>query len=174
LGNGFTPPKTGSKSLLVAGGIGIPPLLALSRQIEEMGRGSELTLVYGDSTHERMIDLDHPLIPGIELVLYTEDGSFGSRGLVTDFITQRIEPGVTDLYVCGPNAMMKAVHGLTPGLHAVSQYSLEARMACGYGVCAGCAVSVGQDEDKNYVRVCADGPVLMGDLLTEASFPVSI
>lgn len=173
LGNGFTLPAEGSKSVLVAGGIGIPPLLALARRLVEMGRGEELTFLYGESSSGRLVDLEHRSIPGVEMLISTEDGSSGTKGMVTDLLADRID-GITDMYVCGPNVMLRAVHRMTVDLHAVSQYSLEARMACGYGVCSGCAVMVREGKDENYVRVCVEGPVLYGDRLIDASFPEDV
>ena len=86
---------------------------------------------------------------------------------MTDLLAERLDEPETNLYICGPNPMMKAVLELTSGKGLRSQYSLEARMACGFGVCSGCAMMTA---GSGYVRVCREGPVFDGDQLVEESF----
>ena len=175
LGSGFPDPPPGSRSLMVAGGIGLPPLLALVRRMAAIGRGKEITLLYGDASYDRMIDLGgEAKDAGVELLTCTEDGSCGFQGLVTD---RMAELGAADgyhLYVCGPNAMMRAVFDVGKGMCLTSHYSLESRMACGFGVCMGCAVAARDGDAEVYLRVCREGPVFSGDLLTDRSFPVAL
>ncbi|UCG39444.1 MAG: dihydroorotate dehydrogenase electron transfer subunit [bacterium] len=167
LGRGFALPPEGSRSLLVAGGIGLPPLLALAGRMEAMGRAGELTLLYGESRRERLADLQSGIFPDIEVRTCTEDGSCGTRGMVTDLLKAAGSGEDRHLYVCGPNAMMGAVLGLSGGRGLSAQYSLEARMACGFGVCSGCAVKV---TSGGYVRACREGPVFDEAELTMESF----
>jgi dihydroorotate dehydrogenase electron transfer subunit len=167
LGRGFALPPEGSSSLLVAGGVGLPPLLALARKMEALGRIGELSLVYGEASRDRLVDLKSGLFPGVESATCTEDGSCGTRGLVTGLLEARDYGEGRHLFVCGPNPMMKAVMDLVADRCLSAQYSLEARMACGFGVCSGCAVMV---SSRDYVRVCREGPVFNGSELSGESF----
>lgn len=167
LGRGFTLPAEGSSSLLVAGGVGLPPLLALARKMEALGRAGEVSLVYGEASRDRLIDMGSGMFPDVETATCTEDGSCGTRGLVTGLLDAKNNGEGRHLFVCGPNLMMKAVMDLTADRCLSSQYSLEARMACGFGVCSGCAVKLASG---NYVRVCREGPVFSGSDLSQDSF----
>jgi dihydroorotate dehydrogenase electron transfer subunit len=167
LGTGFTLPPEGSTSLLVAGGVGLPPLLALAREMEILGRGGEICLLYGDANRDRLVDPGSDIFPDVKIETCTEDGSCGNRGLVTDLLREKICGKGYHVFTCGPNPMMKAVMDLTAHSCAAAQYSLEARMACGFGVCTGCAVKMASGE---YVRVCREGPVFDGSDLSEESF----
>jgi dihydroorotate dehydrogenase electron transfer subunit len=167
LGRGFSLAPKGSKSILVAGGVGLPPLLALARRMAQLERAGEVTLLYGESSRDRLLHLESRVFPGIDTFTCTEDGSCGTKGLVTDLLADRMDEPETNLYVCGPNPMMKAVLELASGKDVSSQYSLEARMACGFGVCSGCAVMTA---GSGYVRVCREGPVFGSEELVEESF----
>jgi len=167
LGRGFSLPPEGSSSLLVAGGVGLPPLLALARNMEALGRIDELSLVYGEASRDRLVDLGQEIFPDVRTATCTEDGSCGTRGLVTGLLEKENCGQGRHLFVCGPNPMMKAVRELTADQCLSAQYSLEARMACGFGVCTGCAVKVSSGD---YVRVCREGPVFDGKELSEESF----
>lgn len=167
LGRGFNLPPEGSSGLLVAGGVGLPPLLSLVRKMEAMGRAGELSLLYGDASSDRLLDPGSDVFPDVDTLTCTEDGSCGTRGLVTGLLEARGFGEGRHLYVCGPNPMMKAVMDLTADRCLSAQYSLEAHMACGFGVCSGCAVKVASGE---YVRVCREGPVFKGSELALHTF----
>jgi dihydroorotate dehydrogenase electron transfer subunit len=167
LGRGFALPPEGSSSLLVAGGVGLPPLLALVRHMEKLGRAGELSLVYGEASRDRLVDLGSDMFPNVETATCTEDGSCGTQGLVTGLLETKGHGEGRHLFVCGPNPMMKAVIDLTADSSLSAQYSLEARMACGFGVCSGCAVKL---VSGDYVRVCREGPVFDGNELFQDSF----
>ncbi len=167
LGRGFVLPPEGSSSLLVAGGAGLPPLLALARKMEVLGRVDELSLIYGEASRDRLVDMVSGIFPGIKTATCTEDGSCGTPGLVTGLLEAEEFGEGRHLFVCGPNPMMKSVRDLTADRCLSAQYSLEARMACGFGVCTGCAVKVSSGD---YVRVCREGPVFDGNDLSQDSF----
>ncbi|GBE15003.1 MAG TPA: dihydroorotate dehydrogenase electron transfer subunit [Proteobacteria bacterium] len=171
LGHGFPLPPEGSRSILIAGGVGLPPLLALARRMAELGREGEVTLFYGEANAGRMMDLGEGKDLQVRLHTCTEDGSGGLKGLVTDLLISLGDLEGAHLYVCGPNPMMSAVHRLAEGKCLTSHYSLESRMACGFGVCMGCAVEVSAGDRAEYVRVCREGPVFPGEILVEESFP---
>lgn len=167
LGTGFTLPPEGSTSLLIAGGVGLPPLLALAREMQTLGRGGELCLLYGDARRDCLIDPGLDIFPEVKTITCTEDGSCGNRGLVTDLLRGKNCGEGCHVFTCGPNPMMKAVMDLTAKGCAAAQYSLEARMGCGFGVCTGCAVKLASGD---YVRVCREGPVFKGSELALHSF----
>jgi dihydroorotate dehydrogenase electron transfer subunit len=167
LGRAFRAAPENTKCILVAGGVGLPPLLYLARVMVEDGRGSDLTLIYGETTRERLLDLDHRIIPAIEVVVCTDDGSCGQQGLVTDQLSAKLNGADLAIFTCGPNPMMAAIYAMTGESGLNVQFSLEARMACGFGVCSGCAVMTASG---TYERVCVEGPVFSGDQLVPESF----
>jgi len=174
LGNGFNLPPAGSRSLLIAGGIGLPPLLALAREMVALGRKDELTVLYGGKSLAGMVGMDALGDLGIEVRTCTEDGSCGRQGIVTGLLSKHENTKGSHLFVCGPNPMMLAVHEACDSLSETSQYSLESRMACGFGVCSGCAVTVERGEGREYQRACREGPVFAGRDLVSDSFPDSL
>lgn len=174
LGSGFRMPPEGSRSLLIAGGIGLPPLLALAREMASARRQGELTVLYGGRSLDFMVGLGVMEELGVEVVTCTEDGSCGRPGLVTGLLTGFDGGKGYHLFVCGPNRMMLEIHKLSFPLAESSQFSLESRMACGFGVCMGCAVSVAGRQGVEYRRVCCDGPVFDGTLLVPDSFPEAL
>lgn len=150
LGNSF-PVKDGSKAILVSGGIGYPPLFYLKKQLETAGK--TVYWLHGGRCNDDVFPADET---------WTDDGSCGKRGFVTDGLSAYLDNVTPDvIYACGPQQMLKAVHQLAEK-HQVSLYvSLEEYMACGIGVCHGCAVKVKTDCEigVTYKTVCKDGPV---------------
>ena len=148
LGNGFEPLAGGTAPVLAGGGIGAAPLYGLALRMRELGITP--TLALGFRTAADAFYLPEFAALGCPLFLATEDGSLGTRGFVTDLL---VRAGCTYCYACGPTPMLRSVHAL-PGL-AGGQFSLEARMACGFGACMGCTIETAAGPR----RVCADGPV---------------
>jgi dihydroorotate dehydrogenase electron transfer subunit len=150
LGNGFPLPE-GSKAVLVSGGVGYPPLYYLKKQLELVGKS--VYWLHGGRCNEDIFPADET---------WTDDGSCGSQGFVTEGLSAYLENNKPDvIYACGPNPMLKACAKLA-ALHNVTLYvSLEEYMACGIGVCHGCAIKVKDDSDigVTYKTVCKDGPV---------------
>ncbi len=151
LGKGFSPIQ--GRALLAGGGSGIVPLVFLASRL------SGYTLVYGARTR-REVFLDafpHLQERAREVVVVTEDGSLGKKGL----LTRHIPPGEFHMaYVSGPWAMMREFHRVYPGK---AEFSLETRMACGFGACFGCAVKVMREGRERMVRACVEGPVFKGE-----------
>lgn len=149
LGNGFTILPEARKALLVAGGMGVAPLVFLSRIA--VLRGLQITLLIGVRTKEQVYPLN--LLPeGIDLLVATEDGSSGKKGLVTDFLPE-ITAKADQVFACGPVAMYKAMHRLK--IDKPVQVSLEAWMGCGMGACYACTTLTMEGPKQ----VCRDGPV---------------
>jgi dihydroorotate dehydrogenase electron transfer subunit len=166
LGNGFPAPTPGRTQLLVAGGVGLPPLHFYARRYARRhARHPEQQppeMFYGGRTTADLVLTEDLERWGIPTVLATEDGSRGEHGRVTAPLLARIERAAEraepiELLACGPTPMLRALREL--GLaHGIPTYlCLEEMMACGFGVCLGCAVPV--YGDKPYKYCCTDGPV---------------
>lgn len=157
LGKGFTLP-TGPKSsfaLLVAGGIGIAPMLLLARFL--MANQVSTRLLYGARTASDMVRIDAFEKLGVTVACSTDDGSYGVRGNVVDLLADFLQSGAGgEIFACGPTPMLKALQSLVRERELAAQLSLEAYMACGLGACLGCAVAV---PGGGYKHVCTDGPV---------------
>jgi dihydroorotate dehydrogenase electron transfer subunit len=154
LGRGFEPRERVQKMLLVGGGIGSAPLIWFADELVREGR--EVTLVLGGRSTPQIYP-SHLLPPEVELVVATEDGSLGETGRVTAPF-QRLLPWCDQAFACGPDAMFEALYRVAAasGLRKPVQGLLEARMACGLGICYSCAVF----PKRGGVRlVCHDGPM---------------
>ena len=149
LGNGFDTEHDCAKPLLVGGGVGVPPLYRLTRDL--IARGKEVTVVLGFNTESEIFYAEEFAALGAKVILATADGSVGVKGFVTDAIR---ESGVEAdyFYSCGPLPMLKA---LCNSLEISGEVSLEERMGCGFGICMGCSILT----TKGAKRVCKDGPV---------------
>jgi len=160
LGNGFSLKPATRKLLLVAGGIGIAPLVFLAEKAleEKEAEGYSVTLLMGARHYLYPAKL---LPPNIDLHVFTEDGSKGRRGMVTDFIADFI-PQADQIFACGPSAMYKSMADQSTQKVKPVQISLEARMGCGLGVCYGCTIKT----RRGLQQVCQDGPVFeLDDIL---------
>lgn len=152
LGNGYEIYPDTRKLLLLAGGLGVAPILFLSQSA--IAKGISVTLLHGTKS-ETDIYPEHLLPDGIKAIFATEDGSFGRQGLVTDSITEMIQEA-DQICACGPLAMYYSLKEMTPKYPDISvQVSLELRLGCGIGACYGCSIPT-----RHGVRqVCRDGPV---------------
>lgn len=156
LGNGFTLKE--NRAMLVAGGIGIPPMVELAKELKRKGI-NDIKAVIGYRNSEMF--LKGELEKYCNVYVATEDGSYGVKGNVMDAIKEYNLEADT-IYSCGPKPMLKAVAIYAEEKGIEAQVSLEERMACGIGACLGCVCkSKGKDEHSNVnnKRVCADGPV---------------
>ena len=151
LGRGFDPEACKSRALLVGGGLGVPPLYLLAKELK--ARGKKVTAVLGFNKADEIILAKEFKSVCDEVVISTADGSVGVKGFVTDAIRQMAgQAGHDYFYTCGPMVMMKAV---CAALEGPGEASLEERMGCGAGFCYGCSI-----QTKNGPRrVCKDGPV---------------
>ena len=158
LGNGFEPPGKTDRPVLVAGGMGIAPLIFLSL---ELARKDQCFLAgYGVSSE--VVSLDQLGIVGLSPTIATEDGSEGHHGRVTKLLesvlaTMKEKDAI--IFTCGPQPMLKAVSQIALVQNIPCQVSLESNMACGLGACQGCAVKNVPGAAKPYAHVCQNGPV---------------
>ena len=151
LGNGFTMKE--GKAILVGGGIGIPPMLELAKQLS-----AEKTVVLG---YRDELFLKDEFEKTAEVAVATEDGSFGTKGTVIDAIRENAITGDI-IYACGPMPMLKALAEYASEHDMEAQISLEERMACGIGACLGCICKTKEKDhhtNVNNSRICKDGPV---------------
>lgn len=156
LGNGFPVEETaiGETALLVGGGIGVPPLYELSKQLK--AKGVKVVHILGFQTANAMF-YEKKFLENGETYIATVDGTYGTKGFVTDVI-EGLELDFHTLYACGPRPMLKALEERYPGKKVF--LSLEERMGCGIGACFACVCKDANDPSGvSYKKVCSDGPV---------------
>ena len=156
LGNGYDLSLAGDAPLILGGGIGIPPMYWLAKELILGGCAAErLTVVLGFNARDEIFFEDEFMDLGCKVIVTTVDGSYGIKGYVT---TPANGLEYSSYFACGPLPMLKAVHKVLPER---GQLSLEERMGCGFGACMGCSIKV----RDGYKRVCKDGPVFRSDEL---------
>jgi len=169
LGNGFTIPTSLRHALLIAGGIGVAPLVALG--IELMNKRPEVPIAafIGGRGSEDVLAIKEFRALGIRTYICTEDGSFAKCGIVTETLSEYIKHYGSGInagwraYSCGPKPMMAAVAGICRESGIRCEVSLESRMACGIGACMGCVTGIKSGGREGYGLVCKDGPVFDSD-----------
>jgi len=159
LGNGFSCPEDSRKVFLVAGGIGVAPLYYLARYLKEH-RGIRATVFLGGCSVADILCQEEFRSIGAQVRITTEDCSLGEMGVITSLVQDALKrDGKPDMiYACGPGAMLKAIGEMAATHEVVCQVSLETVMACGFGVCLGCAVEKAGSPGA-YFHACTDGPV---------------
>lgn len=163
LGRGFDLRTAGSRPVLVAGGIGLPPILFAARELRR--QGIEFAFFYGASSEpELLLRQEIEELASGHAVFCTDDGSFGESGLVTEVLRKKWQSSYSHLLACGPNPMLHAVAGLAREKGVAAELSLEEPMACGVGVCLGCVVRLA---DGTYAPSCQKGPVFRATELAE-------
>jgi len=159
---------------LVAGGVGIAPLLLLAEALQ--AQHIRPILFYGGANADSLVLREHFERLKIDIIYVTMDGSLGEHGLVTTPLAQflKLNPRKNiRIYACGPWNMMKSVHEIAVQNELQCEVSLEARMGCGIGACLGCVVgSPDERGDIRYLRVCVDGPVMNSRLIDWNTAPV--
>jgi dihydroorotate dehydrogenase electron transfer subunit len=180
LGNGFDLEALGNDVALVAGGVGLAPLLLPAQRLLE--RGATVRLYYGARNAAALVDAELFESFGVAVTLATDDGSLGHHGFVTQPL---LEGGAahSGIAACGPSPMLRATSRVAQTLGVRAQLSLEETFACGVGACWGCVVAHNVDADAMasgligtkppssapdvtpdgrpfaYVRICKEGPV---------------
>jgi dihydroorotate dehydrogenase electron transfer subunit len=162
LGTSFPAPSSEHIDLLVAGGVGLPPLYMQAALAARLNLAGSCEMIYGGRTAHDLVLLEELRAFGVGLHLATEDGSVGSHGRVTLPLEARLAHHRTRsdrkvrILSCGPNAMLWAVGRLAARAGVECFLSLEEQMACGIGVCLGCAIPA---RSRPFRYVCKDGPV---------------
>jgi dihydroorotate dehydrogenase electron transfer subunit len=163
LGRPFAHPPQPTRCLLVGGGYGAAPLYFLAEELR--ARGMEVHLILGARSHDRVFKPVEGRRLAHSLVVTTDDGSMGHRGIVTDVMPSvmgRTKAQV--VYACGPNPMLRSVSELCGSRGVPCQVAVEELMACGLGVCWTCVVPVFGSQGRGWwnVRACTEGPVFNG------------
>ena len=146
LGNGYDLNVEAERILLLGGGVGIPPLYFLARQLKN--KGKKVSVILGFNTEKEIFYEEEFRNLGCDVTVSTADGSYGVRGFVTDALSE--DYGY--FYACGPLPMLKAVYHQCK---TAGEFSLEERMGCGFGACMGCSIQTKEGSK----RVCKEGPV---------------
>ena len=147
LGNGYDLSCAGDAPLLIGGGVGVPPMYNLAKQL--IAAGKEVTVILGFNTQSEIFYEEAFKALGCAVTVTTVDGSYGTKG----FVTGALPESYTHFYTCGPEPMLKAVHKATT---TSGQMSFEERMGCGFGACMGCSCKT----LTGYKRICKEGPVM--------------
>lgn len=160
LGNSFPITDKWRRVFIVGGGIGVAPLAFLVETLQEKGIDlSECAIFIGGRTDMDVLCRTFFKACGIPLHVATDDGSAGHKGLVTDLVSTELESRRPDaIYACGPMPMLKTTRDIAKAGNIPCRVSIETIMACGLGVCLGCAVE-GPEKQEKYKHVCIDGPV---------------
>ncbi len=146
LGNGYDLSKAGDKPLLVGGGVGVPPMYMLARQLREAGKA--VRVILGFNTKDEVFYEEEFRALGCDVTVTTVDGTHGVKG----FVTNALDGQQSYYYTCGPLPMIKA---LLQAAGTNGEVSMEERMGCGFGACMGCTIQTTQGPK----RVCKEGPV---------------
>ena len=148
LGNGFNTNESGENPVLIGGGVGVPPMYKLAKEL--IAEGKKVTVILGFNKEEEIFYKEEFEKIGATVYVTTVDGSVGTKGFVTD-VLKDLE--YSYVFTCGPEPMLKAVYNtsVTSG-----QFSFEERMGCGFGVCMGCSCKTKYGNK----RICMDGPIL--------------
>ncbi len=160
LGHGFTVVRHDRPLALAAGGIGVAPLVFLAERLKQTGTDMRIARVFlGGKTKTDILCADIFSTLGAGVSIATEDGTAGRQGIVTGPLQDWLgENNPSMIYACGPHPMLAAIGKIARSRGISCEISIETFMACGLGVCMGCAVQT-EDSGKGYRHVCKDGPV---------------
>ena len=148
LGNGYDLTLSGDCPVLLGGGVGVPPMYLLAKEL--VAQGKKVSVILGFNTKSEVFYEQEFLALGAEVTVTTVDGSYGIKGFVTDALSNM---DYTYFYTCGPEPMLKAVYRAAK---TSGQMSFEKRMGCGFGACMGCSCKT----ITGYKRICKEGPVM--------------
>ncbi len=163
LGRGYIQPADLKLAVLVGGGIGVAALPLLCEDFQQAG--IEVEVFLGARNGDELALSGYFKDTGASVVLATEDGSIGTRGLITAPLLERLaaltKPANTHLFSCGPHGFLKAMVQITEETGVAGQIAIETMMGCGFGICVGCAVRCRnpRPDKKKYKLACLDGPV---------------
>jgi len=160
LGRGFAPPPSARTHDMVAGGIGVAPILFLAEYLLEKGCDASACRVFiGGRSRNDILCMEDFESMGYRVYITTDDGTCGEQCLVTEPLRGALAETPPDiLYACGPEPMLQCTADMAAAHSVACQVSIETMMACGMGACLGCAVKGRRFPDK-YLHACRDGPV---------------
>ena len=149
LGNGYDLSPAGDAPLLIGGGVGVPPMYMLAKELIKQGK--KVSVILGFNTKSELFCEEDFKALGADVTVTTVDGSYGVKGFVTDAMK---DMEYSYFYTCGPEPMLKAIYNVSK---TSGQFSFEERMGCGFGACMGCSCKTLYGNK----RICKDGPVLV-------------
>jgi dihydroorotate dehydrogenase electron transfer subunit len=171
LGVGFTVIKgnAGEKgnedelAALIGGGRGIAPLYFLAKELQ--GNGGSARVFYGGKSVSDLPTKERFENSGIPLICATEDGSFGTKGLITEVFEAALRSrlSVSQIYACGPDLMLKRIAEIASANNIPAELSLESVMGCGFGACWGCVKKIKKDNRASWHKICEEGPVIKAE-----------
>ena len=165
LGQPFSVVNAPTEAWMGAGGVGLAPFLTLAETLKS--NKVKTTLFYGGRSVDDLYYLERFKKLGVRLVLTTEDGTQGEKGLITVPLARKLENMSAScqlqLYACGPTGMMHEVATLGQSYGRKSEVSLEPLMGCGLGGCYSCVVPIKNADNNHFIRSCLEGPVFSGD-----------
>ncbi len=147
LGNGFNISDCGDTPLLIGGGVGVPPMYFLAKEL--MKAKKNVSVVLGFNTESEIFFENEFKKLGCQVAVTTVDGTKGTKG----FVTEEMKGDYSYVFACGPEPMLKAVYNMSS---TGAQFSFEERMGCGFGACMGCSCKT----ITGYKRICKEGPVM--------------
>ena len=161
LGNGFAIFPKKKRVAIAGGGVGVPPMLELAKELKTKAPDVEISVFLGFRSEPFLIQ-DFAAL-GVKLHVATDDGSVGFKGNVIALM-ESLGYSADVVYGCGPKIMLKSLNQWADANGAMCFVSMEERMACGLGACAGCAIPVKdrKGDDWHYKKVCKEGPVFKG------------
>lgn len=148
LGNGYDMTLAGDRPVLLGGGVGVPPMYLLAKELIAQGKNVQVILGF-NSAAEAFYEAEFRAL-GCDVIVTTVDGSYGQKGFVTDALKNL---QYTYFFTCGPEPMLKAIYRVA---ETSGQMSFEKRMGCGFGACMGCSCKT----ITGYKRICKEGPVM--------------
>lgn len=151
LGNGYNTAKSGEEPVLVGGGVGVPPMYNLCKKL--IAESKKVSVVLGFNSKDDVFYENEFRALGAEVYVATADGSYGTKGFVTDVLKNL---DYSFFYTCGPEPMFRA---MAKTVKTKGQYSFEERMGCGFGACMGCSCKTLTGNK----RICREGPVMDSD-----------
>jgi len=173
LGTAFPEPQADRVDLLVAGGVGMPPMYMQAAWAARRGVAAQSEVIYGGRGKADLVLLDDFRAMGVGLHLTTEDGTAGGKGLVTAALERRLDAvshlgRAVRVMGCGPNGMLWAIARMAKARDVPCFISLEEQMACGIGVCLGCAIPA---RSRPFRYVCSNGPVFEASDVLDVKAP---
>jgi len=164
LGKGFSTGEAfkGKEVILIGGGRGIAPLYFLAQTL--LCQGAKVKIFYGGKTLGDLPLKEKMKSNGFDLLCSTDNGSFGFKGLVSDFFEQELKKwNPYYLFACGPEPMMEKIARTAQAKEIPAEFSLESFMGCGIGACWGCVRRIKKKDEPEWLKVCQEGPVFSAD-----------
>lgn len=164
LGKGFSAGATlkGKEVAAVGGGRGIAPLYFLAQELR--AKQASVKIFYGGKSLEDLPLKEKFEREAFDLLCSTDDGSYGYKGLVSDFLQEELEKFFpARIFACGPEAMMKKISQIARAKKIPAEFSLESFMGCGFGVCWGCVRRIRKNGQEAWIKICEEGPVFSAE-----------